>query len=581
MRKFGIPKYEDQELFLTSALSSKVPLIFAPIGIAVQVGANSAGHTGTFLQVLLVAVLGVLAFIFIFLGLKFLLKPIKNQLVAVIFVYFLSGISRSSILGKLSIYFDLTGSFELRFRLAGGLVFTPALLLMIAYSVFQYDRHRKVVEKLKIRQAELLRIGENYEEIRDRIEREINDLVFSKLSPELTKLDEVLTQLKSETSNSAAVEELIRLVDMEVRPLSQSLTQEIDKEKLKLDQKLPIKVRVPRPQALSPSLGFRPLATSLFFMAMMFPSAIRSNSFLTVIPYELEVFLGTYLVFSFLKWILKSLIINTYLAIVFVTTLHLIVGISLIYLVYPVWVIGIQFIVGTGLAIIFLTGLLNSISAAVEYRRKATENEYRKIDSELRSHFLYARRHTVIVRKKMARLIHGQLQGVLQASAIRLASLDKPNPAMIDEVRLQILDAVNQIVKDQKTLNNNLETTIDNLSGVWGRSCTLDVEINPIVLPSLESHRDVEDSLCEVLVEAVNNAFRHGRASLAEVKVYIDRSPELGSTTVKLEVRDNGFGISQPRSTGLGTMIYEELCDSWSIQSTPKGARFEADFYLE
>jgi nitrate/nitrite-specific signal transduction histidine kinase len=70
-----------------------------------------------------------------------------------------------------------------------------------------------------------------------------------------------------------------------------------------------------------------------------------------------------------------------------------------------------------------------------------------------------------------------------------------------------------------------------------------------------------------VLVEAVNNAVRHGRAASIDLTLAAGTDP----STLHLTVDDDGIGPVQ-RPPGLGSALLDAMCDGdWGLARRPEG----------
>ena len=77
----------------------------------------------------------------------------------------------------------------------------------------------------------------------------------------------------------------------------------------------------------------------------------------------------------------------------------------------------------------------------------------------------------------------------------------------------------------------------------------------------------VQDRIAQVLVEAVNNAVRHGRAARVEVRLVPDTAP----STFLLSVDDDGVGPVK-QSAGLGSALFDAMSDGdWTLEGRPEG----------
>ncbi|MEN9736277.1 MAG: hypothetical protein RL129_987 [Actinomycetota bacterium] len=153
----------------------------------------------------------------------------------------------------------------------------------------------------------------------------------------------------------------------------------------------------------------------------------------------------------------------------------------------------------------------------------------------------------------LARYLHGTIQSRLVASAQRIR-----NAKTEDEIRAELNTVIDNLklpkdIVDQieiKSASDMLTEILD----LWSPFMTLNIDSIPIEkIASSEVNK-----ICDLLNEALSNAFRHGNATHAIVKIWLE------SENLRLSVSDDGEGIKS-NVRGLGSTIYDRSAMSWSL----------------
>ena len=164
----------------------------------------------------------------------------------------------------------------------------------------------------------------------------------------------------------------------------------------------------------------------------------------------------------------------------------------------------------------------------------------------------------------LARYLHGNMQSRLIASAFRIRVANSKEE--IAEELLLVLDNLElpTHIADKVKLKTSLEIVSD-LKELW--EPFIELNLSEIEIRQLPIRTASE--ICELLNEAISNAFRHGLASKVEVSITVS------GNTCELKVRDNGEGLSTS-SPGMGSEIFNKLTKSWNLERTGNHTEFRA-----
>jgi hypothetical protein len=164
----------------------------------------------------------------------------------------------------------------------------------------------------------------------------------------------------------------------------------------------------------------------------------------------------------------------------------------------------------------------------------------------------------------LARYLHGHMQSRLIASAFRIRVASSK-----EEIAKELLLVLENLelpadIADKVKVKTSLEIVSD-LKELW--EPFIELYLSEIEIKQLPIRTASE--VCELLNEAISNAFRHGLASKVEVSITVS------GNSCELKVRDNGEGLSTS-SPGMGSEIFNKLTKSWNLERTGNHTEFRA-----
>jgi signal transduction histidine kinase len=207
-----------------------------------------------------------------------------------------------------------------------------------------------------------------------------------------------------------------------------------------------------------------------------------------------------------------------------------------------------------------LVMLASSIPPTVALaRRNVLDNLRRHMDSALLEK-LHVESQLAIIAQKIASQLHGDVRGNFLASVLNLQrNIDNGHVTealeTISKLRATLAEPV-ELASPETNSAQQLETFVDNWSAI------LDIEFdNPISsIP-----QEFMPAFHTVVVDAVNNAVRHGNADWIRVGFSIE--PD----AIDVNIRNNGHSRATAR-VGLGTVHLNQLApDKWSRFSNEQG----------
>jgi len=232
--------------------------------------------------------------------------------------------------------------------------------------------------------------------------------------------------------------------------------------------------------------------------------------------------------------------------------------------------IGLPRPVGITGSVVFFFALFGAGIVAdvlIQSRRRLHELELEQEVTRLDELLALIRRRERLVRRRLAFVLHGSLQGALHAAALKITEASEIDQGVVEGIRLDLAVALSFLDGSPRAGDSTRTSeTIDELTSVWDGSRQVTASLDHATEQALAADADADEAIAEVIREAVNNAFRHGKAGIVEIEVVMSTglSPA-GSRQIAISVRDDGSGYPVESTPGLGSALLDELCNSWSL----------------
>ncbi len=193
------------------------------------------------------------------------------------------------------------------------------------------------------------------------------------------------------------------------------------------------------------------------------------------------------------------------------------------------------------------------------------------------------------IRRTLAHLVHGPVQGRLALAAVMLrqwsklspiGSLDDSSPidnagggrSSMEQVQ-ELLGLVEDVLEHlphmvaSRSLRDFLPKKANELRGF----VDLRWHVADELFELLGAHLGLERRVTLVVEEAIANAFRHGLAERVDVVIALE---SLEAIEVSISVTDDGIGVSASDSTGLGMTMFGALTSPWRLGTDSHGRTF-------
>lgn len=496
----------------------------------------------------------------------------------VLAAYALAGGIRALAFGTAATAVGVAEDPDLVYRLAGFLS-NMTLLGLLGYGAGRHDIHRAVIVDLARQRERLIALEQTLDDALDRTRTELTAAVRAAIEPALRTLEAALAMTAAGSGAAPALALLDRLVDEEVRPLSRRLAG--DEAPTALPEPATaagLRARVPLPDRFAVADGIRPLGFSLLLPILALPTAIRDLEGLQIAVYAASTFVVPWLVLTAVQRILRGRMLPTIAGLIVIVALHaIVVGVGL----PAAAILGIptpRALAITGAIVAGGVGGAIAVAILVEVRRAASEAELAAVVGRLEVSTVILRRRVRLARRRLARLLHGSLQGELYAAALRLRETSEPSAADVDEVRSAIAAALRHL-DDPPPDGGRTQATLDALAATWEGLRTIKASLADAVAPVLAADLDADEAVAEVVHEAANNAIRHGGATRVTIAITVELPAEAGAGAafaplpgmLVIRVTDDGSGWPIDARPGQGSATLDELCTHWEHASDAAG----------
>jgi len=226
-------------------------------------------------------------------------------------------------------------------------------------------------------------------------------------------------------------------------------------------------------------------------------------------------------------------------------------------------------------SIIFLTFLSAIFDLNLNRIRENTEAA-NAINQEIAHNISVVRQRLWYIHKRLSRQIHGGLQGELQAMALQIANNKEVRPegltAFLDELNLGLLN------EGFKEKSPDISEYLEELQEFWQGITAITYEVSEANSEHISSNAILLECMNEVIREALNNAIKHASASKISITIS-ERKGNLINLEVVNDVKKSESKVSADK--GLGSKIYDEICESWKLEQGQLESTLIATFAVD
>ena len=225
------------------------------------------------------------------------------------------------------------------------------------------------------------------------------------------------------------------------------------------------------------------------------------------------------------------------------------------------------------LSVFFAVGIAWCIAAVqiVERRRRLVEQELVDTNEEMQINISQMRQELWYYRRNMMWIIHGPVQSALISAALKLEEPVALDESQLSELRTEI-DAAYATLDSGGIQDPSFSDFHSSLRQLWRGVCEISVNDFGKAIPRIDESPSTAAAVIEIVREAVGNAVRHGSATT--VSITIDSEDE---RLLKVVIVDNGSGIADRSTAGLGSELFDSLTFRWSRSSSTRGTEVQAE----
>jgi two-component sensor histidine kinase len=472
----------------------------------------------------------------------------------------LLGLIKNVTVAPLAIYFGLLDEPLWSFRFIGGFTLGAGTFVFAGLALGARTEHNAVMAQLTQVQGALLTLRNSS---KARLREANAGLAGSTRDLLLPKLDQLQALVRGSGASGSAVASLRRLIQEDVRPLSDALSSQASDL---VEQPVSLAPVPKRYNLFLPQVELRGLiranaaAVSNGFGGLLLAYAIMGA------PRSNPVFYLGFISWG-LVWLVK-LAIPAGLKVARRTAIWLLFAIGTM-MFLPLYAIALTEIEEPGEALLLLVMWPSSLVSLMAFAfsesldrdrvavRAVLEAENRALahDQALFEQQLW------LGRRAWQFVVHGTVQSALTAALTRLQSSPEPEQYVLNRV-VEDIERARAALTAAPTRKIDLADSLNQMQATWRGICEIKVSITDRAGRSLQKNNDACMCVNEIVKETVSNAVRHGEAK--RISVEIDRVDDF---ELAILVSNDGLPLSAQKRLGVGTRLIEELTTDWSIET--------------
>lgn len=494
----------------------------------------------------------------------------RNRVALVLLFYGLVGLARSTFLHFAAVDLGLEAKTDFAYRIFTGPVYAITVMSVCAVMVSNVKRHRELQSELAQERGRLRLASAKLQSQVDSLRAELVARVAAMIDPAIQNLESKLEQVHDPSTTSIAVVDLRNTVEDVIRPLSHDLAKaNFDQLMLQTEDQIRSQV-VPRLQKVAVTL--LPNFSAILVFSVSVGTTTLTRGLLVGLVLSLVCTLGIWLWTSVIQrlvnqrrfrvWIAGLIYLGSFFS--GALTVELVTqGIGI-----PITEseqFGAQTLLTLMGLVFFLATVANEIRLANVEKLRVVNRRYQLLNSQLR-------RQVWLDYRRVASVLHGQLQGALYAAAMRLNQAAKPDRELIEDVRAEIYKAVNALSHTENGIEDFVKVYYE-IIDLWSDSVKFTTDFTQEASQCMRDDLGLAECVLEVVREAINNAIKHGKASELTVA-----GKMLNAQLLEVTVTNNGAPADEASSQGFGSEVLTQCTHTWRLQNTSEGVRLTATF---
>lgn len=226
-----------------------------------------------------------------------------------------------------------------------------------------------------------------------------------------------------------------------------------------------------------------------------------------------------------------------------------------------------------GVAIGFITiSLACTTLLALVSKRIDTLNDLEFVKAEKTSLVVRLGQEVWVTKTRLAKALHGSVQAKFLAIALKLKNSD--SESALAEAKQDVLEATAALDTSLESNQQNLDAQLNSYREAWAGALDLDFKISPEAAAQVDSDPIARACVAEVIGEAIANAAKHSQAK--NVQIDLISEPSL----VRLSVGSQGALALTETNFGYGSLILDQVSNSWALRESDGKVILEATFLL-
>jgi signal transduction histidine kinase len=218
--------------------------------------------------------------------------------------------------------------------------------------------------------------------------------------------------------------------------------------------------------------------------------------------------------------------------------------------------------------------ILGGIFQSSLIRRYAYIEAQRQVNRNLESLVSQLRQSAWVAKKKLARLVHGQVQSDLLAAYLLLTQATLLDSALVEQVGKRIQKAKTTLSQTGDS-SPDFQETLEQITATWGSSFQVKRSIEANALAALQRDPVATSCALEVVMEGINNAAKYGSSEQASLVIELTEDSNL-----YIEVT-NESEDSEDVTAGYGSTILDEVTHEWDFGLKDGVAKLSAEIILD
>ena len=241
-----------------------------------------------------------------------------------------------------------------------------------------------------------------------------------------------------------------------------------------------------------------------------------------------------------------------------------------------------------GYMIVLLSVILGSVGKHFKDSLTYASQRQTAINGQLKAEVRRTELARQVVRRDLARILHGPIQGRLAAVRMKLhifteqsihgsLEVDQRDVNQLTELIAQIAHEIETFGEEQDVTNQiHLSESLEALAYKWQGMIDVVLDVSHDAAYAVVNDQFMTKKLVAACSEAVTNATRHGNATRVRLSLNLIAS----ESTLQLLAADNGRGVLFHVVPGIGLRDIEADGGRWSFEPSEIGTRFCVEFSL-